>query len=112
MKQLGEKLLSQNISKENVAITLHKARRELGIKYKDATPSDLREYIYRMNMNDYGDELGPTIDYLRNIKNKSWDEIIESASRPGGRFNRQYLLDKFPAEHQKLKSILDKYSIK
>lgn len=81
------------------------------MKYKDATPPDLRSYIYRMNLADNGDELGPTMDYLRNIKNKSWDDIIESASRPGGRFNREYLLDKFPNEHKTLIPILDKYLI-
>ena len=64
-----------------------------------------------MNMADYGDELGPTIEYLRNAKNKSWDDIIESASRPGGRFNSQYLLDKFPNEQDKLIPILNKYQI-
>ena len=108
----GDDLISVGSKpKEAIARELHQMRRDLGIKYKDATPKDLREYIYRMNKMDYGDELGPNIDYFRNVKNKSWDDIIESASRPGGRFNRQYLLNKFPNEHDKLILILDKYMI-
>jgi hypothetical protein len=31
----------------------------------------------------HGDPLGPTIDWLR-AQGKSWEEIIESAMRPGG----------------------------
>ena len=71
------------------------------------------------NKMDYGDELGPTIEWLRKdkiingkeIKGKTWDDIIESASRPGSRFNRIKLLEKFPNEHDKLIPILDKYKI-
>ena len=112
LKNVGERLIiAGGKSKETIARELHKARRLLGVKYKDATPSDLREFIYRMNKKDYGDELGPTIEWLIS-KDKNWDDIIESASRPGGRFNRQNLLNKFPSEHDKLVPILDKYEIK
>jgi hypothetical protein len=55
-----------------------------GVKYKDLTPEQLREAIYARNRVKYGDPLGPTIDYLRN-KGKSWEDIIESAARTGGR---------------------------
>jgi len=58
-------------------------RRDLGIKYKHLTPPDLLATIYRRNLIKYGDQLGPTIDYLRR-QGKSWEDIIESASRPGG----------------------------
>lgn len=37
---------------------LHKARRNLGVKYKDATPQPLRDYIYEVNIDRYGDPLG------------------------------------------------------
>ena len=37
-----------------------------------------------MNMKHYGDPLGPSLDYLRHMKNKSWEDIIKSASNPGG----------------------------
>jgi hypothetical protein len=35
-------------------------------------------------MQRYGDKLGPTIEWLRN-QGKTWKQIIESASRPGGK---------------------------
>jgi len=69
---------------EEIARTVHKMRRDLGIKYKDMTPVSLRKQIYARNLRDYGDELGPTIDYLRNTKGYSWERIIESSSKPGG----------------------------
>jgi hypothetical protein len=34
-------------------------------------------------MERYGDPLGPSIEWLR-ARGKSWDDIIESASRTGG----------------------------
>ena len=39
--------------------------------------------IYERNLNKYGDKLGPSIEYLRS-KGNSWEDIIESAYRPGG----------------------------
>ncbi|GAB3505077.1 hypothetical protein GCM10027521_60590 [Amycolatopsis cihanbeyliensis] len=53
------------------------------MKYKDLTPEPLRSQIYTRNLEKYGDELGPTVEYLRS-RGKSWDEIIASASRTGG----------------------------
>ena len=62
---------------------MSQARRDIGIQYKDLTPSDLREKIYARNLQKYGDEYGPTFDYLRG-KGKSWEDIIKSSSRPDG----------------------------
>lgn len=59
-------------------------RRELGIKYKDLTPPELLKQITERNVQKYGDPLGPSIKWLRD-NGKSWEEIIESASRPGGK---------------------------
>ncbi|MDN5205233.1 hypothetical protein QQ008_27870 [Fulvivirgaceae bacterium BMA10] len=42
----------------------------------------MREKIYARNLEKYGDRLGSTIDWLRK-QGKTWDEIIESASKPG-----------------------------
>ncbi len=72
------------ISSEQIARALHAERRTLGIKYKALTPPDELELIYARNLKHYQDELGPTIEWFRE-RGKSWDEIIESASRPGGR---------------------------
>ena len=65
-----------------MARTLNQARRDLGIKYKNATPQPLRDYIYEINMGRYGDKLGPTYEYMHEIKEKSDMQIIESSSRP------------------------------
>ena len=35
-------------------------------------------------MEKYGDKLGPTIEYLR-AQGKTWEQIIESATRAGGK---------------------------
>jgi len=50
------------MAEEQVARTLNQARRDLGIKYKNATPQPLRNYIYEVNMERYTDKLGPTYD--------------------------------------------------
>ena len=44
LKSYGEELLSSGMSEEQVARTLNQARRDLGIKYKNATPQPLRDY--------------------------------------------------------------------
>ena len=82
MKEYGEELLESGMSEEQVARTLNKARRDLGIKYKNATPQPLRDYIYEINMKRYGDILGPTYDWLVNTKGATNIEIIDSSSRP------------------------------
>jgi len=47
------------------------------------TPPDLLEYIHKFNIDRYGDKLGPTFESLI-AKGKTYDQIIESASRPLG----------------------------
>jgi hypothetical protein len=71
-------------SPENIARVLHQMRRDLGIKYKNMTPADELEKFYTRNLELYGDKLGPTIDWLR-ANGKSWEQIILSASKPGGK---------------------------
>lgn len=68
---------------EEIAIELHAARRALGQIYKDMTPPELLQKILQRNLEKYGDELGPTMDWLR-ARGKTFEEIIESAKRPGG----------------------------
>lgn len=84
LKNTVDLLYNQGKTTEEVARTVSQMRRDLGIKYKDMTPPELREMIYKTNMEDYGDPLDPTIEYLRNKKGKSWEEIIESACKEGG----------------------------
>ena len=82
LKNLGDKLIASGMSLEEVARTLWQARRDLGIQYKDMTPELLREYIYELNFERYGDKLGPTFEYLIEELGKSFQDIIDSASRP------------------------------
>lgn len=70
-------------SAEDIARWAHGARRDIGVKYKNLTPSAKLEEIYTRNLNKYGDKLGPTVEWLRE-KGKSWEDIITSASRTGG----------------------------
>jgi RHS repeat-associated protein len=68
---------------EEIARWAHGARRELGVIFKDMTPPELLEQIYARNIAKYGDQLGPTIEWLLE-KGKTWEDIIESAVQPGG----------------------------
>ena len=72
-------------SSEEIARVLYAKRRAIGVRFKNLTPADELERIYARNLRKYGDRLGPTLEYLRNIKGKSWEDIIESASRVGGK---------------------------
>ena len=71
-------------SSEDIARAVSAQRRQIGVKYKDLTPPDELEKIYARNLRNYGDKLGPTVDWLRRVKKKSWDEIIASSTRSGG----------------------------
>jgi hypothetical protein len=84
LKNVAEQLREEGKPAEEIARELHKVRRDLGIKYKKMTPLMCRLLFYLRNRIKYGDRLGPTIDWFRAM-GKSWDEIIESASRPGGK---------------------------
>ncbi len=84
LSSVAFKLRAAGSSSEEIARTLHGLRRELGVKYKSLTPDDVLQKIYQRNLQKYGDKLGPSIDFLRQ-QGKSWDDIIESATRPGGK---------------------------
>ncbi len=84
MHKIYEEAKARGDSKENIGKMLQKMRREIGEKHKDLTPKEFREEIYKRNIDKYGDPLGPTVDWLRKKGGKTWDEIIESALRPGG----------------------------
>lgn len=84
LSSLAAKMRAGGSSSEEVARALHGLRRELGVKYKSLTPDVTLQKIYQRNIQKYGDKLGPTIDYLRQ-QGKSWDDIINSATRTGGK---------------------------
>jgi RHS repeat-associated protein len=85
LKYIGNAMKLMGKSSESIARTLHGMRRSIGLRYKSLTPKNKLQEIYQRNLDLYGDKLGPSVDYLRNKLGKSWGEIIESASRTGGK---------------------------
>ncbi|MFC7348970.1 hypothetical protein ACFQO9_19810 [Chryseobacterium zhengzhouense] len=91
LKDEKSRLISEGKTKEEIARSLHQQRRDLGEKFKDATPDDLREWIYKFNEIKYEDKLGPKFNDLL-IKSKAkgmteeqaFDRIIESSATPLG----------------------------
>jgi hypothetical protein len=83
LEKVGNDLLASGKSEAEVAQTLNQMRRDLGIKYKEMTPPDLLDYIYKFNEARYGDKLGPTYEMLKQ-QGKTDAQIIASASRPLG----------------------------
>jgi hypothetical protein len=69
---------------ETVARILHAERRAIGEQFKALTPPDVLAKIYERNLAKYGDKLGPSIEWLR-AQGKSWQDIIDSAVRTGGK---------------------------
>src|SRR5271156_4760796 len=72
----------ESLSAEAIARAMHAERRRLAAEFKERTPEPLRSQIYRRTLAVYGDPLGPTVEQLR-AKGRSWEDIIESAARPG-----------------------------
>ncbi len=68
---------------ESVAQWASVTRRNIGIQYKDWTPQSIREIIYARNLAKYGDELGPTFEYLLK-RGYTYEQIIESSARYDG----------------------------
>ena len=71
-------------SSETIARTVHAERRRLTAAFKELTPEPCRSRIHTRTLAAYGDPVGPTIENLR-ARGKSWDDIIDSATRPGSR---------------------------
>ena len=67
---------------EEIARAAHEDRRWLAISFKARTPEPLRSKLHRRTLAAYGDPFGPTVETLR-ARGKTWEEIAESASRPG-----------------------------
>jgi RHS repeat-associated protein len=84
LKNKVDALRQAGKSAEDIARELHADRRALGEQFKALTPSEKLAEIHERNLIKYGDKLGPSIDWLRQ-HGKSWEEIIESATRPGGK---------------------------
>jgi len=79
-------LRDEGRSPEMIARAVYAERRRLTAAFKELTPEPLRSRIRRRTLAIYGDSTGPTIESLR-ARGKSWDDIIDSAIRPGPRLS-------------------------
>jgi len=50
------------------------------VKYKDATPQPLRDFIYERNIKEYGDPLRPTFEWLIE-EGRTFEQIVNSAPK-------------------------------
>jgi len=69
-----------------IARAVHAERRRLAARFRALTPEPLHSRIHSRTLAIYGDPIGPTIESLR-AQGKSWDDIIDSAARPGPRLS-------------------------
>ncbi|MGH7040922.1 MAG: hypothetical protein ACREFY_02170 [Acetobacteraceae bacterium] len=79
-------LRDEGRSSERIARAVHAKRRRLAVTFKELTPEPLRSRIRSRTLAIYSNSIGPTIDGLR-AQGKSWDDIIDSATRPGPRLS-------------------------
>lgn len=79
----ASKMKVKNQNLEDIARYAHEARTNLKLKYREYTPPNLLETIDARNMAKYGNKIGPTFETLIS-KGKSFEQIIESATRAGG----------------------------
>jgi hypothetical protein len=97
LKEEAKIMVEAGANSEEVARKMWERRREIGVKYKNLTPKPLRDYIYELNSERYGDPLGPSFDFLVKYAEDNLREpfasIVESSTRPNGDVNR--LLSKF-----------------
>lgn len=98
LQKLPQKLIAEGKNEEQIARIMHQTRREIGRQYKLASPPLFREYIYAATAKKYGDPLGPTFEML--CKTKSYQQIIESASRPIDDLDNRLTLEGFQAWYQ------------
>ena len=71
------------ISAEQIARALVAERNALKVRFRELSPTDAVRRFEQRNIQRYGDPLGPSVEQLR-AAGKTWDQIIESATRPGG----------------------------
>jgi hypothetical protein len=84
LSERANQMRKAGVPPEQIARNLHAERNTIKVKYRKLTPADILEKIEQRNLQKYGDKLGPSIEQLRE-SGKSWDYIIESATRSGGK---------------------------
>jgi len=84
LEDKGKRMRADGSSEEDIARELYQDRRDIGEKYKDATPEKLREEIYQMNQKAYGDPLGPSFEAQVAKYGGDYKRIQKGAANPGG----------------------------
>lgn len=90
-----EEAKAKGSSLREVAELAHQMRRDVGQTYKNQTPFELRRQIYERNFSQYGDELGPSFEFLvaqNQAQGKSsevaYRSIIETSTKSNVRLNK------------------------
>lgn len=82
IRDMADAMRQEGQRAEAIARAAHAERRRLAAFFKEKTPEPTRQQLYRRTLAIYGDRLGPSIEMLR-AGGKTWEDIIESATRPG-----------------------------
>jgi hypothetical protein len=79
---------------EEIATVAHGMRRESGIKGKELTPEEIRNFIFDRNIERYGDPLGPTLEKSVEsaiskglVGDEIWERVIETSVKPNQELN-------------------------
>jgi hypothetical protein len=83
LEGLGLSARAAGQNPETTARMLCSERNALKDKYREQSPPDAVKIFEQRNIQKYGDAIGPTVEQL-NAQGKSWEQIIDSAARPGG----------------------------
>ncbi|MER2297296.1 MULTISPECIES: DUF6861 domain-containing protein [Pseudomonas] len=83
LQQRVSAMRASSATLDEIAKFAHASRTAIKLKYREFTPPDLLKVIDERNIGKYGDKLGPTFEWLVE-KGKSFEQIIESATRSGG----------------------------
>jgi hypothetical protein len=84
LKDKANTMKKEGYSDEEIARILHDERNALKVQYRELTPSNVLKKIETRNIQKYGDKIGPSVDQLKE-SGKSWSDIIDSATRTGGK---------------------------
>ena len=84
LKLTVDNMLQSGTPIEDVGRYAYAARNDIKLWAREYTPPEVLQTINARNLNKPGyDQFGPKLDYLLQ-KGKSWEQILESATRSGG----------------------------
>ena len=107
-KEIDAMKKSGKYTEEEIARYGNKRRLEIGEKYKDLTPKELQETVFKDNLVLYENKWGPSYEFLKRKgcnKGPCTDaQIIEKVTRPGGeRYKKNGVFDKPELKWRKYK---------